>query len=97
MLQEAAERYIAHGRWNAYNRADVERVAKLPENEKSEAISEIRVTADGQRLSDKQKSDVEEFVGAVLDAMCIAEAREESDKLFDDLAKYLIQRRREGE
>lgn len=89
MLNEALQRYITHGRWNGYNRHDVERVAQLPEHEKEEAISQIRVNDNGPELTAEQRFIAERFIDGILDAMCISEAREESSKMLTDLEHYL--------
>jgi len=89
IINEALDRYLKHGRWNGYNKDDVERVAKLPEQEKEDAISQIRISDNGPELTSEQIDQISQFMDLILDAMCISEAREESSKLLKDLEKYL--------
>jgi len=89
MANEALDRYVAYGRWNAYNAEDLERISKLTEKEKVNYDGHIRVIWDGDELSDEEIGLAKKFMDALIGAMDEAEAREESPKMIDEIEDYL--------
>ena len=89
MVNEALERYVEYGHWNAYNAEDLEKLSKMTGYEKVHYTGHFRVTHDGDELSDVEMYLAEKFMDALMDALPVAEAREESLKMIDDIEDYL--------
>lgn len=89
MVNEALERYVDHGHWNGYNAEDLEQFSKMTEFEKIHYTGQIRVTYEGNELSDRDMYLAEKFMDALMDALPVAEAREGSPKMIDEIEDYL--------